>query len=395
MINVVGLGYIGLPTALMLAVSGTQVVGTDIDEDLLEKLKNGIFCGAEKGMQELLSEALDVGMSFSDICVKADTYIVCVPTPYVETTKKIDTTLVCAAVSEVLKVCGDGATLIIESTVAPGTIKKVIAPMTEPKGIKLAYCPERVLPGALLREFVENARIVGADTVEVAERVRDVYKSFVKGNIEITDIKTAETVKVAENTYRAVNIALANELALISRDEGMDVNEVIRLANMHPRVNILNPGPGVGGHCIPIDPWFLIEGRDKEDSVIRSALLVNDAMADYVMNRIAKISRHEGIKSPCRVGLYGISYKENVDDIRNSPTLKLLEKTSEFAIYDPFVKKKVGNNQFFELQAFLDAVSFVVIMCGHDEIKKNQELLRGKIVLDTRNVCDSLEVYKL
>ena len=407
MVNVKGLGYIGLPTALMLAAHGVQVIGTDKNEALVQSLREGKPTFEEKGLGELFAEALKAGIQFQTGNVEADTYIIAVPTPYDRRTKKTDARYVTAAVDEVLSVCPKGAVIVIESTISPSTIDKFVRPLIQARGKKigedvyLAHAPERIIPGNMIYELTHNSRTIGADEPEIGERVKALYGSFCQGEIVLTDIRTAEMTKVVENTFRDINIAFANELAQICCADGMDVYEVIRIANKHPRVNILSPGPGVGGHCISVDPWFLVGDYPDIVNVIRAARKVNDGMPNFVLKRIHKVMQENGLTDVSRVGLYGLTYKENVDDTRESPTLQLLHNMDEhlaggrIQVYDPYVKRDMVPNQMHDFDAFLDAVDMVVILVGHDEIRQNMEKLKGKIILDTRNICPLDGVYKL
>lgn len=407
MVNVKGLGYIGLPTALMLAAHGVEVVGIDRSAQLVDSLNRGELTFEEKGLEELFHKALDAGIRFQTEDLPADIYIIAVPTPYDHRTKKTDARYVTAAVSEVLDVCPKGAIIVVESTISPSTIDRFVRPVVEAKGKKigedvhLAHAPERIIPGNMLYELEHNSRTIGADSPEVAAKVQQLYASFCQGEIVLTDIRTAEMTKVVENTYRDVNIAFANELAKICREDGMDVYEVIRIANKHPRVNILNPGPGVGGHCISVDPWFLVGDYPDIVDVIRAARNVNDGMPEFVLKRIHTIMQEKGITAVSRVGLYGLTYKENVDDTRESPTLQLLHQMDEhlaggqIKVYDPHVKKDIVPNQYHDLDAFLQDVDMVVLLVGHDEIRTQMDKLKGKVVLDTRNICTLEGVYKL
>ena len=406
MVNVIGLGYIGLPTALMLASHGVEVVGTDYNHDLVDTLNAGRTTFQEDGLDDLFRQALDAGIRFTTEYIATDTYIVSVPTPYDKFSKRVDACYVVAAVREVLKVCPKGATVVIESTVSPGTIDRVIRPEVEAAGftvgedIHLVHAPERIIPGNMVYELLHNNRTIGADEPAVGEKIKAVYSSFCQGEIVVTSIKTAEMTKVVENTFRAVNIAFANELMKICHHDGMNVYDVIRICNMHPRVNILSPGPGVGGHCIPVDPWFLVGDYPSLTKVIGEALKVNDSMPDFVLERIHAIMRERGLTDVSRVGLYGLTYKENVDDFRESPTLQLLEcqerhLAEPLKVYDPMVKRDVVKNQYHDLDRFLADVDMVVIMVGHDEIRGQMDKLSGKIVLDTRNICRLPNVYTL
>lgn len=406
MINVIGLGYIGLPTALMLASHGVEVIGTDYNAELVATLNSGKTTFKEDGLDELFQNALKSGIKFTTEYQVTDIYIVSVPSPYDKFSKKVDACYVVAAVKDVMKVCPKGATVVIESTVSPGTIEKFVRPVIEANGfvigkdIHLVHAPERIIPGNMVYELLHNNRTIGADEKETAEKIKKIYASFCQGEIVVTDIKTAEMTKVVENIYRAVNIAFANELAKICRHDNMDVYEIIRICNMHPRVNILQPGPGVGGHCISVDPWFLVGDYPALAKVIDESMKTNDAMPDFVLNRIYEIMKERGMTDIKRVGLYGLTYKENVDDMRESPTLQLLESQERhlatgLKVYDPFITKDVVANQFHDLDKFLDAVDFVVIMVKHNEIKENMGKLAGKVVLDCHNICKLPGVYHI
>ena len=407
MINVVGLVYIGLPTALMFASHGVEVVGTDYNKNLVDTLVAGKTTFEEDGLDELFQEAVRKGIRFSHEYQKTDVYIVAVPTPYDKASKKVDASYVAAAVENVMEVCPKGATVVIESTVSPGTIDKYVRPVVEAKGfvigrdIHLAHAPERIIPGNMVYELKHNSRTIGADSREIGEKIKSLYASFCEGEIVVTDIRTAEMTKVVENTFRDINIAFANELAKICRSDNMDVYEIIRIANKHPRVNILTPGPGVGGHCISVDPWFLVGDYPGLANIILAARKINDSMPDFVLERIHNIMKEKGMTDVGRVGLYGLTYKENVDDVRESPTLQMLESMErhlcggQIKVYDPFVTKDMVPNQYHDLDAFLADVDFVVLLVGHDEIKENMDKLKGKVVLDTRHICFLDGVYRL
>ena len=403
MINVIGLGYIGLPTALMMASHGVEVIGTDYNKELVATLNAGHTTFKEDGLDELFQDAVKAGIKFTTEYQVTDTYIVSVPTPYDKFSKKVDACYVVAAVKDVLKVAPKGATLVIESTVSPGTIEKSVRPVLVVEGrtdMNLVHAPERIIPGNMVYELLHNNRTIGADDKAVGETVKELYSSFCQGEIVVTDIKTAEMTKVVENTFRAVNIAFANELAKICRHDNMDVYEIIKICNMHPRVNILQPGPGVGGHCISVDPWFLVGDYPSLAKVIDESMKTNDGMPDFVLNRIYEIMKEKGMTDFTRVGLYGLTYKENVDDMRESPTLQLLESQERhlatgLKVYDPFIEKDVVKNQYHSLDEFLNAVDFVVIMVKHNEIKENMDKLAGKVVLDCHNICPLPDTYHI
>ena len=390
MINVIGLGYIGLPTALMMSTHGIKVIGTDYNGELIETLNAGKTTFKEEGLDELFQDALKSGIEFTTEYQVTDTYIVSVPTPYDKFTKKVDACFVIAAVKDVLRVAAKGVTVVIESTVSPGTIEKYVRPEIENAGfiigedIHLVHAPERIIPGNMVYELQHNNRTIGADNETIGEKVRDLYSSFCQG----------------ENTFRAVNIAFANELAKICRHDNMDVYEIIKICNMHPRVNILQPGPGVGGHCISVDPWFLVGDYPSLAKVIDESMKTNDGMPDFVLNRIYEIMKEKGMKDITRVGLYGLTYKENVDDMRESPTLQLLESQERhlatgLKVYDPFITTDVVKNQFHSLEKFLDEIDFVVVMVKHHEIKENMDKMTNKIVLDCHNIIHLPNVYHI
>mgnify|MGYP000397060686 FL=1 len=407
MVNVIGLGYIGLPTALMLASHGVEVIGTDYNKDLVNTLNAGKTTFKEDGLDELFENAVNAGIKFTTEYQNTDIYIVSVPTPYDKFSKKVDACYVAEAVKDVMKVCHKGATVVVESTVSPGTIDKFVRPVIEENGfvigkdINLVHAPERIIPGNMVYELLHNNRTIGADDKEVGEKIKELYASFCQGEIVVTDIRTAEMTKVVENTFRAVNIAFANELAKICRHDNMDVYEIIKICNMHPRVNILQPGPGVGGHCISVDPWFLVGDYPSLAKVIDESMKTNDGMPDFVLNRIYEIMKENDIKDISKVGLYGLTYKENVDDMRESPTLQMLESMERHLcgdlvkVYDPFITKDIVPNQYHNLDKFINDVELVVLLVGHDEIKQNMDKLKGKVILDTRKICDLDGVYRL
>ena len=404
MINVIGLGYIGLPTALMLSSHGVKVVGTDLDRELVATLNAGKTTFKESGLDKLFADAVDAGIKFTTEYQVTDVYIVSVPTPYDKFSKKVDACYVVSAVKNIIKVCPKGAVIVIESTVSPGTIDKFVRPVLEANGfvvgtdIHLVHAPERIIPGNMVYELLHNNRTIGADDNVIGEKIKELYASFCQGDIIVTDIRTAEMTKVVENTFRAVNIAFANELAKICRHDNMDVYEIIRICNMHPRVHIFQPGPGVGGHCISVDPWFLVGDYPSLAKVIDESMKTNDGMPDFVLNRIYEIMKENNLTDIKRVGLYGLTYKENVDDMRESPTLQLLESQERhlatgLKVYDPFITSDVVANQYHDFDRFLEEIDLVVIMVKHDEIKENMKKLSGKLILDCQNICDLPGVY--
>ena len=393
-VNVIGLGYIGLPTAMMMASHGVDVVGTDFKKSLVDTLNSGRMTFQEDGIDVLFQSAVDHGIRFSTEYQKADIYVICVATPYNKDTKKVDPSFVVNAFRSVLDHCDKGSIVVVESTVSPGTMNKYVRPVIAEYGLEdgvdihLAHAPERIIPGNMVRELVDNARTIGADDPAVGEKIKTLYQSFCKGDIEVTDIRTAEMTKVVENTYRDINIAFANELLKICRSDGLDVNEIIRIANKHPRVNILSPGPGVGGHCISVDPWFLVGDYPELAHLIRQARLTNDSMPDYVLERVYDLLLAFG-KKPDRVGFYGLTYKEDVDDVRDSPSLQLVEKMHRRLAgtpkcFDPMLDTEIIEGQYLDFDQFLRDIDMLVIMVGHSHLKQAAGLIRDKIILDTR-----------
>ena len=406
MINVIGLGYIGLPTALMLASHGIEVVGTDYNKELVDTLNAGKTTFKEKGLDELFSAAVTAGIRFTTEYQLTDTYIISVPTPYDKKSKKVDASFVNAAVRDVLNVCPHGATIVIESTISPGTIDKYVRPEITAAGfvigrdINLVHAPERIIPGNMVYELKHNNRTIGADDSSIGEKIKEIYASFCEGEITVTDIKTAEMTKVVENTFRDINIAFANELVKICRSDNMNVYEIIRIANKHPRVNILTPGPGVGGHCISVDPWFLVGDYPGLANIILAARKINDSMPEFVLKRISEIMKENNITDYNRVGLYGLTYKENVDDVRESPTLQLLESmrdhlAPELKVYDPYITKKITSNQILSFNEFINGVDLVVVMVGHHQLKESLTLIKEKIIFDTRHTGWFEKAYSL
>ncbi|MDK0979298.1 nucleotide sugar dehydrogenase [Clostridium perfringens] len=406
-LNIIGLGYIGLPTALSFAGAGIEVIGTDYNKGIVDTLNNGQVTFKEDGLYDLYKEALNKGIEFSTDYAKTNKYIITVPTPYIKESKKLDPKYVISAVESVLDVCDKGTILVIESTVSPGTMDKFVRPIVENRGliigedIHLVHAPERIIPGNMVNELKNNSRTIGADNIEIGYEVKRWYETFCDGEIVVTDIKTAELSKVVENTFRDINIAFANELSRICRKENMDVYELIKIANKHPRVNILTPGPGVGGHCISVDPWFLVGDYPEIVNIIKAAREVNDSQPDFVIDRIREVMEENGITDISKVGLYGLTYKENVDDLRESPTLQILEKLERYFVkgiklYDPWIEENKFENQYNSFNEFLDEVELVVVLVAHDHIKNNKEALINKFVLDTKNIFNNTKnVYKL
>ncbi len=360
-ICVIGLGYIGLPTAAMFASAGAFVVGVDHNPKVIEALNRGEIIIEEKGLGELVSRVVkDDALRGSLTPEEADAFIIAVPTPITED-KKSDMSYVASATESIVTCLRPGNTVILESTSPVGTVDGLMLPILEKSGLEIGvelfvgHSPERVIPGQILNELVNNSRIAGGINPESAHRIAEIYKTFVKGDIYTTDARTAELCKVAENTFRDVNIAFANELAKICENIGVNVWEAINLCNKHPRVNIHQPGPGVGGHCIAVDPWFIVEKQPDTAKIIHLSRNTNDSMPAHVASEILDIL--DGIQDPV-VTVLGVTYKPNVDDMRESPVLHLIRILNQHGIqdraFDPYVEVQPLVNQTVVVQPLAD-----------------------------------------
>lgn len=403
-ICVLGLGYIGLPTAAMFATHGHQIVGVDVKEEIINALNNAKITINEPYLDIMVQAAVTSGnLVAQSIPEKADVFIIAVPTPITED-KKADMTFVVSAAQSIVPYLEEGNTVILESTSPIGTVKELLVPILENSGLTagsqffVAHSPERVLPGKILIELVENNRIVGGINKRSSEIVRDLYKTFVKGEIFITDATTAEMCKMMENTFRDVNIALANELAVISEKAGINAWEVIGLCNKHPRVNIHQPGPGVGGHCIAVDPWFIVDKFPEDSRLIGMARNKNDGMPQHVLNRINGIT--ENINGKKKVCILGATYKPDVDDTRESPIMHLIglmEEQGEFDIrlFDPYISEHRYLHRNIDSAAA--GSDLLVIGVNHKVFEKINynlvsEFMRNKNIFDTRNFIDRKKV---
>ncbi len=369
-ICVLGVGYIGLPTAAILSKSGHRVFGLDTNEDHIDSLNNHTFNSTETGLMELIEDGMNNGyLTFHKRIQKADVYIICTPTPTNEY-GEADLSFLISALDITLKMIEEGNLIIIESTIPPNTINKEIKPRIEAfklkigKDIFLAYCPERVIPNNLIYELIHNPRIIGGYTLKCGMKAYEVYSSFVKGDIHIDSIPVVEMVKLVENSYRYVNLAFVNELALMCEAFQIDPYRVINLANKHPRVHLLNPGIGVGGHCLPVDSKFLINANKEYSKLIQISSLINEELPELVSKHI--LSFVQSIDKP-KIAIWGISYKENSKDIRNSPALKicelLKEQQIEISVYDPVV---YNHDMVHCIKTIIDA-DLLVILVKHDE----------------------------
>jgi len=364
-IAVIGMGYMGLPIACLLANAGYSVTGVDIDHDKVAQINSADCPFDESGLPELLSKVVNQGfLKAATEAPSSDTYLIAVPTP--QKNNACDPTYVHAAVGSIAKVAKNRETVIIESTISPRTGLDVTTRFkTLGLDIDVAYCPERAIPGQTLHELINNDRIVGAQNANVQQKVKAIYQSFVKGEVNLTDLVTAECVKLVENTSRDVGIAFANELADICQELDVDVFDVISLANRHPRVNVLNPGPGVGGHCIPIDPWFLVENT-KSGDLVRLARSINDQRPIDVAERVIELTKKHGGKN---VGILGVAYKANVDDCRETPAKPIaasLERANlAIKYHDPFVSNWCCERAN-EISDLFDWADTLVLVTDHD-----------------------------
>jgi len=369
-ITVFGLGYIGLPTAAMLAQAGHDVDGFDVDAARRASLRAGEIFG-ETEVIEVVSEVLRLGqLQIVDCPTSSEAFIICVPTP--THGDRPDLSYVEAATAAIVPLMRRGDLIVLESTVPPGTVERVIVSAIrnsakKPEDYRIAHCPERVIPGAIVLELRNNARVIGGRATGDAEFARDLYASFGNGPIHLTDCITAELVKVVENTFRDVNIAFANELALLCEELGVDVWETIRLANQHPRVSILSPGPGVGGHCIPVDPHFLSNANPFVTELIQTARRINERMPDVMVRRVEMLVNR--VSHDAIITLFGASYKPNVDDTRESPTERidqlLRDRGYRTRIYDPLVRK-FSRPLSKSLEEATEGSDAIVLVTEHD-----------------------------
>lgn len=393
-ICVLGLGYIGLPTALLFA-QNYEVVGVDINKDLVKKINEGKIPFNEPGLDSLFEKVKDNFVAKTKV-EEADVFLIAVPTPLERNVKVANLKYVRMAAEMIYPYLDKGNLVILESTVPPGTSEKLVIPILERSGLKagefyFVYCPERALPGNTIYEMIHNDRIIGMLDETSGKLAKDLYSSFVKGDIYLTNLRTAEFVKLMENTYRDVNIALANEFAQIAEESGINVWEAIELANKHPRVNILKPGPGVGGHCIAIDPWFLTENSTKS-RMISLAREINDSMPNYVLHTVRRLVGN--VKDPT-ITVFGVAYKGNVDDTRETPALKFIKLAEnegfKIKVHDPYVK-----NFEYEILDYKEAVKgsdCIVVITDHDVFREMDpeiisKLMRRKNVVDCRNILD-------
>lgn len=415
-ICVLGLGYIGLPTASTFATSGVKVIGVDVNKRVVNSLQNGEIHIYEPGLRTLVQAAIQSGnLVIADRPEKANAFIIAVPTPFYDE-KKADLTYVKSAAESIVPFLEKGNLVVLESTSPPRTTIDILIPILEKSGMKagkdfyVAYSPERVLPGQILRELIENARVIGGIDETSALIGKSLYQIFVKGEIIITTSTTAEMVKLMENTYRDVNIAIANEFARLADRFGVDVWEAIEIANLHPRVNILRPGPGVGGHCISVDPWFLVEAAPDITPLIHTARKVNDAQPAHVVDLVERIL---GSLVDKNIAVLGLAYKPDVDDLRESPAVevagKLVNKGAHVTAYEPFKKDfdYPGVSMAATLEEAVKEADVLVLLVNHTDFKHIDpgylaSITKAKKILDTvgawnQNIWQSsgFEIHRL
>lgn len=404
---VVGLGYIGLPTAAFIASKGVKVVGVDVNERFVKLINEGKVPFFEPGFEELLAKVVGEGNLVAQAeQVEADAYIVCVPTPF-QDNHKVDTKYIRAASEALAPHLRPGALVVLESTSPPGTTEDMAKHLIELRpdlslndeddnAIFVAHCPERVLPGQIMEEMENNDRVIGGLTPKGTELARDLYATFCTAELLMTNATTAEMAKLTENSFRDVNIAFANELSLICDRLGIDVWELIELANHHPRVNILQPGPGVGGHCIAVDPWFIVSAAPEEAKLIKLARDVNDGKPDWVIEQV--VTALEGKEKPV-VAALGIAFKNDIDDLRESPSLEIVKRLGvdnpelDIRVVEPNVDElpavlsNISNLTKQDTKEAIAAADVVLLLVNHKEfVNLDQSVLEGKTVIDTKGI---------
>jgi len=390
-ICVIGLGYIGLPTASLLATKGFRVLGVDVNPTIVETINSGDIHIVEPGLDILVKSAVKSGYLTASLTPEpADIFILAVPTPFTASHEP-DLSYVEAAAKTIAPLLTTGNLVILESTSPIGTtetIKKVIDSINPTKGILYAHCPERVIPGKILQEIIDNDRIVGGLDEESTKTTVAFYQHFVQGEVLSTDARTAELCKLTENAFRDVNIAFANELSLICDHLQINTWEVIRLANRHPRVNILNPGPGVGGHCIAVDPWFIVSSAPQQARLIRTAREVNDSKPEWVIEKVK--TQAAKFKHPV-IACLGVTFKADVDDLRESPALYIARtltaaKIGEIIVCEPHVKTLNGLT-LCETKKAIASADIIVILVDHREFKTlPNDIFLEKCVIDTKGI---------
>jgi len=405
-ISVIGLGYIGLPTAAIIASKGINVIGVDVDQHIVDTINGGKVHIVEPDLDDIVHRVVLAGKLKATAQVEsADAFIIAVPTPFINQNDP-DLSFVKNAVQSIAPLLVKGNLVVLESTSPIGTTNKIsewlsilrpdlLFPHQETAraDVQIAYCPERVLPGQIVKELTQNDRVIGGITNYCGQRAKDLYEYFVEGKCTITNSNTAEMCKLTENAFRDVNIAFANELSLICDKLTINVWELIKLANLHPRVDILQPGPGVGGHCIAVDPWFIVSSAPSESKLIRKAREINDAKPNYIINKIIEL--YKNTDNP-RIAFFGMAFKPNIDDFRESPSIQIIKAVSiklkniSIQVVEPYTSNLdvLGKHVNAKLVKFDEAIkeaNILVMLVDHDiflGIASDQ--LLGKKIIDTR-----------
>lgn len=396
-ICIIGIGYIGLPMACILCNKGFKVVGVDINEEYINSLKNNEFKSKEKHLTEMVRKSLERGnLSLKSNPEKADVFIICTPTPLNQNNDS-DLSYLINGINSIIPYLDKGNIIIIESTIPPKTTKNIIRPIIELAGLTigidifLAYCPERIIPGNIIFELINNDRVIGGYTRQCGSIVGEFYKRFINGRVHITTSEIAEMVKLVENSYRDVNIALVNEIAMICNRLSINPSKVIALANKHPRVNLLDFGIGVGGDCLPVDPYFIIKKAPDLSQLMQVSRSINDSIPEYIVSKIEKVL--EPINAP-KIGIWGVTYKANSDDTRNSPAMKIVgllkSKDYDISIYDPLVDGINCNKTKYESIVNAD---LLILLVNHDEFKEENyklisSFMKTQIIFDPINIIN-------
>lgn len=414
-VSVIGLGYIGLPAAAMFASQKVKVIGVDVNQKAIDTINQGKIHIVEPGLEEIVKEAVSEGwLRATSIPEKADAFVIAVPTPF-KGEHEPDTSYIQAVANNIAPVLEKGNVIILESTSPVGTTEEMIQWLeaarpdlkfphegSEDQDIYVAYCPERVLPGQVVRELVENDRIIGGITDKCADKAIEVYRIFVQGELFKTNARTAEMAKLTENAYRDVNIAFANELSLISDKLDINVWELISLANRHPRVNILQPGCGVGGHCIAVDPWFIVDKTPEEAKITRMAREINDGKPEWVINKVEQaveqfVAKTGKNKEEVRIVCYGLAFKANIDDLRESPALLITQKLAQaYPGQVVAVEPNIDTNHpvlshhnlvLKEYKTAKDEADIMVVLVDHKEFVENPIVSNGaQLIIDTKGI---------
>lgn len=416
-ISIIGLGYIGLPTAAVFASQKKKVIGVDVNQDTVDIINAGQVHIVEPGLEVMVEEGVKTGFLRAVTSAEsADAFLIAVPTPFLkniseDSVPKPDISYIESASRSVAKVLKKGDVVILESTSPVGTTEEMAIWLAQERhdltfphthgstsDIRIAYCPERVLPGNVISELITNDRVIGGMTESCSEAAIDVYSSFVEGNCVITDARTAEMVKLTENASRDVGIAFANELSVICDDQDIDVWELIRLANRHPRVNILQPGPGVGGHCIAVDPWFIVDRSPNHSKLIKAARNVNDQKPQWVIDKVKLAIADILLKNPSKlscdisIACYGLAFKPNIDDLRESPALLIAKKIIEMhlgtvLLVEPNITslpETLKKGQLSDLDKSIEEADLHLLLVDHSDFYSRRP--SSGIIIDTRGI---------